>query len=124
MAGKLQITNFVARDCDVAISLPAEISGEVIIAGTTAINCGTGVLQRDSDSLAAQLGLPLDTPADVIIEAAKVLQGQNVSDVEKIGTLSSLPVWEYLKRATDVAKATSALIGAAKAIAGAFQSIG
>ena len=122
MAGKLQITNFVARGCDVAISLPAELSGEVIIAGTTAINCGFGILQRDPESLAAQLGLPLDTPAEVIIEAAKAIQGQSGGVEEKTAVLKGMSIWAYLNRAKDVAATITTFIGAAQAIVGAIPA--
>lgn len=124
MAGKIQLTNIVSEGCGVGISLSADMGCDVSIDRVTSINCGIGILQRDPQSLASQLGLPLDTPPEAIIEAARAIQGQSVSEVEKIGVLSSLPIWTYLKRATDVAKATAALIGAAKAIAAAFQSMG
>ncbi|MCQ9185453.1 hypothetical protein KMT30_41805 [Streptomyces sp. IBSBF 2953] len=120
MAGKLQITNFAARGCNVAISLPAELSGEVIIADATATGCGEGIVQRDPQSLAAKLGLPLDTPQEMIIEAARAINGRAGNAEEQKRTLQGLPIWAYLSRVKDVSSVMTALVGAAKTIAGMF----
>ncbi len=121
MAGKLQITGLHVTNCGVAISLPAQLNAEVSIAGTTIKDCGMGIWQRDPGSLAAQMGFPVDTPPELIIEAAKTIQsrGGNVEDLER--SLKDMPIWAYLIRARDVATTTTALIGAAKAIAAAFM---
>lgn len=124
MAGKIYITNCSSEKCGVGMSLPTKTNSELIIDRFVATECDVGILQRDPLSLASSLGLPLDTPPQLIIEAAKALQGENVTYIEKITTLSSLPIWTYLNRATDAAKAVAALIGAAKAIASSFQLMG
>lgn len=120
--GKLYINDPVARGCIIGISVPAESVNDVFINRSVAENCKIGIEQRGPETLAARLGLPLDTPPQVIIDAAKALHAAGfTTEVEKQVAVAEMPIWTHLKRAADVASAMKSFIVAADVIASVFN---
>jgi hypothetical protein len=56
----------------------------------------------------------------MIIEAARAINGRAGNAEEQKRTLQGLPIWAYLSRVKDVSSVMTALVGAAKTIAGMF----
>lgn len=88
-----RIINCTVIDCGIGVSLPKD--GNVSVEGLSAIRTGLAVEVRDEPSLLEQIGLPKNTPVDMVIEALNGLSNLKATKEEKLNSLegSKLANW-------------------------------
>lgn len=100
----LDLTNVHIEGCDIGISVPR--GADVKFNGGALINCGKGIEERDPPSVLETLGLPRDTPPEVVVKALTILKGHTAAPPEqKIALLKRLivPFLQNASSATSIA---------------------
>ncbi len=109
MANKF--TNVHIENCGKGISMPSDAPVE--FDGLTIKGCQHAIEMRDPPSLLSSLGLPPNTPAELLIEALELLQDKSSSSIEnKSELLNSSKLYEWLGAGGNLASITSLLIQA------------
>ncbi|WP_271103730.1 hypothetical protein [Pseudomonas tohonis] len=104
---KLDIQDCSFEGADVAISVANGSAVEIKISQTDFVRCKRAIEERDPVSFAATLGLPEDTPAEVIVEAVLAIRA---SQAPPETVLKESRLWTYIGRAADSASVIQLLI--------------
>jgi hypothetical protein len=121
MAARIEIKGLTGKHIGSVVSIPGNSETQVSLENIDVEHCIRVIEERDPLSLAAALGLPADTPPELIIQAAKAIQIHGGPDEEKADLLKDLPVWSFIQRASEVATVIGALITLSAQIAAAFS---
>lgn len=100
----LDLSNVYVKGCRTGISVSH--GADVKLNGATLINCGKGIEERDPPSVLETLGLPRDTPPEVVVKALTILKGHSAAPPEqKIALLKRLivPFLQNASSATSIA---------------------
>lgn|GEM_PF-7084895 len=84
-------------------------------------DCNIGFEERDYSSLAQSVGLPPDTPPELIIELVHDLRNPTGVAEDVTETVKRSRLWEYVQRAGDVASVIEKLTVLAGPVADAFR---
>jgi len=118
MAMKINLRKIQMVDVDVGISLRKGSDAEVDMDDVSMTRGGTLLVERDEPSLAQQIGLPADTPpellADVIRDLRKI---PDLQTGERLAALKTSPIWTFIERSSD---ATTVIQGLFALAASAF----
>lgn len=84
-----------------------------------------GLMIRDPISVNERLGLPLDTPKEVLLKAIELLKSAHLDGADEKAALNDSPLWPYLQRAADASTVATALISMVGngAVAGIIASL-
>jgi hypothetical protein len=106
-----KFTNIHIEDCGTGISMPSDAPVE--FNGLTIKGCVQAIEMRDPPSLLTSLGLPSDTPPQLLIEALNILQANSSSPLEnKTEILQTSSLFNWLGASANLTSITGLLIQA------------
>lgn len=109
MVGKF--TNIHIENCGTGVSMSSDAPVE--FNGLTIKGCQKAIEMRDPPSLLSSLGLPSETPPELLIEALKILQSNSSSPLEKkTEALQGSSLFNWLGASANLASITGLLIQA------------
>lgn len=103
---KIRFTGGTIEECGTVLSVPHGSSVDVQFESTEILRCKKAFEERDPVSMASSLGLPDDTPAELIIEAITALRASN-EPAESV--LKESRIWTFIGRSVDSATAIQML---------------
>ena len=79
----------------------------------------TAILERDAPSLVQSLGLPADTPVELVLETVRLLREKNISQPDEgAAYLKESKLWAYINRSSDAVSVISGLLALTSAAFG------
>ncbi|MBF8793583.1 hypothetical protein IRZ70_12280 [Pseudomonas monteilii] len=121
MAGKIVVKNVTGVAVGSVVSVPANSGYDIHVEDIRVQRILKVVEERDPQSLAESLGLPIETPPKDIIEAAKALTGHAGPDGSREEMLKAMPIWTYIQRASDSSAVIQSLVSLGSIICAAFS---
>jgi len=121
MTGKFRIGTVTAVKCGTVISVPKDSDMDFALGEMNLTDCNIGFEERDYSSLAQSVGLPPDTPPELIIELVHDLRNPTGVAEDVTETVKRSRLWEYVQRAGDVASVIEKLTVLAGPVADAFR---
>ena len=121
---RAKITNASFNNVHTAISLANGSNADIEIDKVTLNNCVKGIEERDPPSLLGSLGLPPETPADLVLEVLRELRDKpGAGPAEQQEIIKASKLWPFAERAanlTVVFQGLAAIAGSALGIPGVF----
>ncbi len=108
---KVEINGGLYEDLDSVASFPNGSNASVSLNNPIVRRCGKAVEERDPVGLLANLGLPADTPADLVLEVLRTLKENNQEPPARQEELvKESKLWPFVGKAADSATIVQALI--------------
>lgn len=101
------------------LSIPANSSAIVDFTNNKLIGVQTAILERDEPGLLESLGLPADTPTELVIEVLRAIKERKIDTAEEAASyIKESKLWTYIERSSNSASVIGAIVSFASAVIG------
>lgn len=101
------------------LSIPANSSAIVDFTNNKLIGVQTAILERDEPGLLESLGLPADTPTELVIEVLRAIKERKIDTAEEGASyLKESKLWTYIERSSNSASVIGAIVSFASVVIG------
>lgn len=107
----IKISGIYAEECGTGLLIEGAFAEGLDVTDVKTVGCINGVVTRDKPTLISQIGLPENTPPNVLIEVLETLRSMETStEKEKANVVKDSIIAPYLAVAADATTVISNLI--------------